>query len=143
MSDRIGKAEELFRSGMNCSQAVVCAFAEDFGKDSKELAAMSVGLGGGVGRMREVCGTVTGAAIVLGMALGDDKNRVYGEVQKFCEAFKAENGSIVCRELLAGTGATSGGKADERTAEYYKKRPCVELVKCAVAILEKMLAGKD
>jgi len=131
------KAEELFRSGMNCSQAVFCAFADEFGMDADTAAKVSSGLGGGVGRTREVCGTVTGAALVLGMRHGPDKNAVYPSVQDFIAKFKAECGSVVCRELLAGTGATAGGAAEERTKEYYRKRPCVELVKLAAGFLEE------
>jgi len=131
------KAEELFRSGMNCSQAVFCAFADEFGMDQETASKVSSGLGGGVGRTREVCGTVTGAALVLGMRHGPDKNAVYPAVQDIVAKFKAECGSVVCRELLAGTGATAGGAAEERTKEYYRKRPCVELVKLAAGFLEE------
>lgn len=134
------RAVELFKGGMNCSQAVFCAFAEDFGMDAETAAKVSCGLGGGVGRMREVCGTVTGAALVLGMKYGPDKTAAYTKVQDFCAKFKAECGSIVCRELLAGTGATTGGAPDARTAEYYKKRPCAELVKLAARLLDEDLA---
>ena len=134
---KVEKAEELFKSGMNCSQAVFCAFADEFGMDEDTAAKVSSGLGGGVGRTREVCGTVTGAALVLGMRHGPDKNAVYPSVQDFVAKFKAECGSVVCRELLAGTGATAGGVAEERTKEYYRKRPCVELVKLAAGFLEE------
>ena len=133
---KVEKSEELFKSGMNCSQAVFCAFADEFGMDSETAAKVSSGLGGGVGRTREVCGAVTGAALVLGMRHGPDKNAVYPAVQDFIAKFKAECGSVVCRELLAGTGATTGGTAEERTKEYYRKRPCVELVKLAAGLLE-------
>lgn len=131
------KAETLFMSGMNCSQAVFGAFAEDYGIDAATAAKVSCGLGGGVGRQREVCGTVTGASLVLGLRYGEDKAVVYPHVQAFCERFKSACGSIVCRELLSGTGATTGGSPEARTPEYYKKRPCVELVKLAVKILEE------
>jgi C_GCAxxG_C_C family probable redox protein len=133
---RVEKAEELFRSGMNCSQAVFCAYADEFGMDEETAAKVACGLGGGVGRTREVCGAVTGATLVLGMRHGPDKNVVYPLVQDFVAKFKSECGSVVCRELLAGTGATSGGKPDERTQEYYRKRPCVELVKLAAGLVE-------
>lgn len=129
------RAVGLFREGMNCSQAVFCAFAGDFGMDAETAAKVSCGLGGGVGRMREVCGTVTGAALVLGMRHGPDKAAAYAKVQDFCRRFRAECGSIVCRELLAGTGATEGGAPDARTAEYYRKRPCAELVGFAAKLL--------
>ena len=131
------KSEELFRSGMNCSQSVFCAFADEFGMDADTAAKVACGLGGGVGRLREVCGAVTGAALVLGMRHGPEKTVAYPHVQAFAEKFRAECGSIVCRELLAGTGATQGGKPDERTKEYYRKRPCVELVKLAARLLEE------
>lgn len=132
-------AEALFRTGMNCAQAVFCAFAGDYGMDAAPAAGASAGLGGGVGRLREVCGTVSGAAMVLGLAFGPDKTAVYAKVQEFAAAFKAETGSIVCRELLAGTGATSGGAPEPRGEAFYKKRPCVELVRLSAGILERML----
>ena len=135
------KAEALFMSGMNCAQAVFGAFAEDFGMDASTAAKVSCGLGGGVGRMREVCGTVTGASMVLGLKYGEDKAVVYPYAQRFCERFKEECGSIVCRELLAGVPATTGGAPEARTPEYYKKRPCVELVKLSVRLLEEQLKG--
>lgn len=135
----VEKAEALFLSGMNCSQAVFGAFAEDFGMDASTAAKVACGLGGGVGRLREVCGTVTGASLVFGLKYGEDKVVVYPHVQDFCARFKAECGSIVCRELLAGVPATTGGAPEARTAEYYKKRPCVELVKLSVRLLEEML----
>jgi len=129
-------AEQLFLSGLNCAQSVFCAFADEIGMDLESAKKVSCGLGGGVGRLREVCGAVTGATLVLGMHHGPDKDAVYPKVQEFCARFKEACGSIVCRELLAGTGATTGGAADARTAEYYKKRPCVELVKQAVRLLD-------
>lgn len=135
----VEKAEAAFLSGMNCSQSVVLAFAEDFGMDGALAAKVSCGLGGGVGREREVCGTVTGAAMVLGLRHGEDKVVVYPHVQEFIRRFKEECGSIVCRELLAGVKVTTGGAPEPRTEEYYRKRPCVELVKLSVRILEELL----
>lgn len=132
------KAEELFKSGKNCSQSVFLAFAGKYGLDEDVAAKISCGLGGGVGRMREACGAVTGAALVFGLEYGDDKAVVYGYVQEFCRRFKEACGSIVCRELLEGTGATQGGAPEERTSAYYAKRPCVEMVKLAVRILTEM-----
>ena len=129
------KAEQLFMTGLNCAQSVFCAFADEFGMDEETAAKVSCGLGGGVGRLREVCGAVTGATLVLGMRHGPDKAAVYPKVQKFCAKFKDECGSIVCRELMAGTGATVGGQPEARTGEYYRKRPCVELVKLAAKLL--------
>ena len=133
--DRVKKAEELFLNGCNCAQAVFTAFADEFGMDEKLAKRVSCGLGGGVGRMREVCGAVSAAAMVIGMRLGPDKMAAYPVIQDFCAKFKAEAGSIVCRDLLEGTGATAGGAPEPRTNEYYQKRPCVELVKLAASLL--------
>jgi len=133
------KAESLFKSGCNCSQAVFAAFADEIGLDEALATKIACGLGGGVGRMREVCGAVSGAALVLGMLKGPDKTAAYPVIQDFCARFKAECGSIVCRELLDGTGASTGGGPDARTAEYYHKRPCVELVKLATRLLQEIL----
>ena len=134
------RAVELFMTGLNCAQAVFCAFAGDFGIDFETAKKISVGLGGGVGRMREVCGTVTGGAMALGLFRGDgDKAAAYPDVQAFCERFRRENGSIVCRELLAGVKATAGGAPEARTPEYYRKRPCVELVRMSAAFVEEEL----
>lgn len=129
------KAERLFLEGCNCAQAVFAAFADEFGMDEELAKRVACGLGGGVGRMREVCGAVSAAAMVIGMRLGPDKMKAYPAIQEFCAKFKAETGSIVCRDLLEGTGATSGGGPDARTPEYYRKRPCVELVKLAASML--------
>jgi len=133
--DREAKAEALFKSGCNCSQAVFAAFADEFGLDEELAKRVACGLGGGVGRMREVCGAVSAAAMVLGMRHGPEKTAAYPAIQDFCAKFKAECGSIVCRELLAGTGASQGGAPEARTRDYYQKRPCVELVKLAAKLL--------
>ena len=131
------KAMALFATGACCSQAVFGAFAEDFGMDETTAMKVSAGLGGGVGRMRETCGAVTGAALALGLKFGPDKAAVYPHVQNVCQAFKQECGSMICRELLAGTGATQGGAPEARTPEYYRKRPCVEMVRLAAELCEK------
>ena len=133
--DRVQKAGELFTGGCNCAQAVFAAFADEFGLDEEFAKRLATGLGGGVGRMREVCGAVSAAAMVIGMRLGPDKMKAYPVVQDFCAKFKEACGSIVCRELLEGTGATTGGTPDPRTKEYYEKRPCVEIVKIAASLL--------
>lgn len=133
--ERVKKAETLFTNGCNCAQAVFAAFADEFGMDEDLARRVSCGLGGGVGRMREVCGAVSAAAMVIGLRLGPDKMAAYPAIQDFCAKFKAACGSIVCRDLLEGTGATTGGAPEARTPDYYKKRPCVELVKLAASLL--------
>ena len=137
MQERVSKAESLFMGGCNCSQAVFAAYSDELGLDEELAKRVACGLGGGVGRMREVCGAVSAAAMVLGMRHGPDKTDAYPAIQHFCAKYKAETGSIVCRELLEGTGATTGGAPDARTEAYYRKRPCVELVKLAVSLLEQ------
>lgn len=133
------KAVALFATGLNCAQSVYCAFAEDFGMDAETAAKVSSGLGGGVGRLREVCGAVTGATLVLGMKYGPDKTAVYEKVQEFAAIFRQEMGTIICRELLEGTGATSGGAPEARTPEYYKKRPCAEIVRFAADTVANLI----
>ena len=132
---RVEKAAELFKGGCNCSQAVFAAFADEFGMSEDQAKLIACGLGGGVGRMREVCGAVSAAAMILGMRLGPDKMNAYPAIQDFCAKFKERAGSIVCRELLAGTGATQGGAPEKRTVEYYENRPCLGLVKLAAELL--------
>ena len=133
---RVEKSEALFLEGCNCAQAVFAAFADEFGLDEELAKRLACGLGGGVGRMREVCGAVSAAAMVIGMRLGPDKTKAYPVIQDFCAKFRQETGSIVCRELLEGSGATTGGAPEPRTPQYYQKRPCVELVKLAASLLE-------
>ena len=135
--NRVERAEALFLDGCNCSQAVFTAFADEFGLDEELAKRLACGLGGGVGRMREVCGAVSAAAMVIGARLGPDKMKAYPVIQDFCAKFKAEAGSIVCRDLLEGTGATTGGAPEARTPQYYAKRPCVELVKLAASLISE------
>ncbi len=142
---RADRAKELFFNGYSCAQAVLCAFCDELSIDEETAQAISSSFGGGMGRMREVCGAVSGALMVLGMKYGytdksdpSKKAENYKRVQEFAKYFKEENGSIICRELL---GLSKGEKSDpipgERTKEYYKKRPCPEIVYTAAKILEE------
>ncbi len=146
-AEKSKKAGELFRRGYNCSQSVLGAWCEDLGLDFKTAMKLSQTFGGGMGRMREVCGACTGAFMVLGLKYGTfdptnmkTKTEVYTIVQKFAQRFKEENGfdSIICRELLGLDGA-SKPKPAARTGEYYKKRPCVELVELSAGLLEEFI----
>ncbi|MBQ7828321.1 MAG: C_GCAxxG_C_C family protein [Clostridia bacterium] len=139
-------AEELFRQGCNCSQAVVAAFEDVTGFDRDTSLKAASALGGGMCRMREVCGAVSGAMIVLGMAMGDGadsdhakKTALYKVGQEFAESFKQEFGSIVCRELLGLPDGKSDATPEARTDSYYKKRPCAEIVRLAAETLEKII----
>ena len=143
---RADLAREYFKSGLNCAQAVVLAYEDVMGLDRDQLLKLAAPFGGGVGRMREICGTVSGMMIVLGAVFYNPaapanaaKTALYAREQEVAARFRKENGSIVCRELLAGVGADSGPIASERTSQYYKKRPCAELCACAAQILETYL----
>lgn len=144
-------AKQNFMNGYNCSQAVLLAFCEDFGLEKETALKISEPFGGGMGRMREVCGTVTGMFMVLGLAMGNSdakdgstKKNVYKSVQELAEKFKQDNGSIICRELLGLQKANKESYVpSERTTEYYKKRPCPELCKYAADILEEYLKEGD
>ncbi len=142
--DRITKAEELFKSGYNCSQSVIGAFCDDLGLDFDTTMKLSEGFGGGIGRMRLTCGAVSGMVMVAGMMLsrgakdGDTRADVYGKVQELAKIFTEQNGTIVCAELLGlNKSGETNPKPEARTAEYYQKRPCVELVKDCVRIIEE------
>ncbi len=145
MEGRKEKAVRLFKEGYNCSQAVFAVFADRYGIDEKLALKLASSFGGGMGRMRETCGTVTGMFMVAGMETGSDdskdkekKAHNYQVVRELADDFRLENGSIICRELLGLDKETKESHIPaERTTEYYKKRPCVELVAQAVEIVEK------
>ena len=145
MSVHSQKAEENFYKGYNCAQSVFLAFCDVTGYSEEEALKVSSCLGGGMCRLRETCGAVSAMALVLGTLYGsfspddiESKGKLYASFQSLAFEFKKRNGSFVCRELLAGTGATQGGAPEARTEGYYKKRPCVELVKLAARLLENM-----
>lgn len=143
---RSEKAMKLFEEGYNCAQAVFLAFEDLHGLDREKAAALSSSFGGGMGRLREVCGTVSGMFMVAGALYGysspkarEEKADHYARIQELAAAFERENGSIVCRELLGLSVKKEEPQPSERTAEYYKKRPCKELVGQATAIMERYI----
>ena len=140
-------AKQYFLDGYNCAQAVVLAFAQDFGLDKKTAVMLSSSFGGGMGRLREVCGAVSGMFMVLGLKYGYEspednqaKKELYKKVQEVAGLFKDDNGSIICRELL---GLNQTGKSDPtpelRTESYYKKRPCKDLVQFAADLVDEYI----
>ena len=140
------KAKELFKQGYNCSQAVLGAFCEELGLDFETAMKIASSFGGGMGRMREVCGTASGMFMAAGLMYGPSDNENpsakgehYKRIQELAKAFKDKNGSIICRELLEGVENSTNPQPSERTETYYKKRPCVELVGDAAEIFEKYL----
>lgn len=140
------KAMDLFKEGFNCSQSVFLAFEDMYKMDPKTALMLSSSFGGGMGRLREVCGAVSGMFMVAGVLYGYDdpkdyeaKKVHYERIQQLAKEFELRNGSIVCRQLL-GLGEGKDTPAPEkRTQEYYKKRPCAELVGIAAAIMEQYI----
>ncbi len=140
MSEKSLKAKDLFKQGYNCSQAVLGVFCEESGLVFETALKISSSFGGGMGRMREVCGTVSGMFMAAGLIFyKDDKAQQYKIVQELAKRFKQKNGSIICRELLLGIENSTSPIPSERTENYYKKRPCVELVGDSVEILEEFI----
>ena len=143
------RARENFLKGYNCAQSVAIAFAAEMGKSEEEVARLASSFGGGMGKLREVCGAVSGALLVYGALRGysdptdgEAKKRQYAQVQDFAARFKAEHETIICRELLKNIALKKEGTSEpeERTPEYYRTRPCVRFVETAATILEQMLA---
>ena len=149
MSKQGDAAYAWFLKGYKCSQSVVAAFAPQLGLTEEMALRLSAGFGAGIGRMREVCGAFCGVVTVLSMVYADptdpkDKSRMYALVQQAAEQYRARNGgSIICRELLAKAGAAPAGgtAAEERTAEYYKKRPCPELCRICADLCAEFIAA--
>lgn len=144
--DRGQTAKKNFENGYNCAQAVLMAFSDVTGLDSKTSAMVAQSFGAGMGRLREVCGTFSGIIMVLGMVCGSDnpkdfngKKELYEKVQHLAKEFEKDNGSIVCRELLGLEQKHSSPIPEKRTSEYYKKRPCPELVCYAANLLDNYL----
>ena len=146
--NKVELAKSYFKEGYNCCQAVVLAYKDEMGLDERAALAISSSFGGGIGRLREVCGAVSGMCIVAGMLYGytdpkakAEKANHYKLIQQMAADFTARNGSIICRVL---TGIEKDNHIPtERTAEFYKKRPCVELVGDAAAILEQIIDSKN
>ena len=138
------KAAELFLEGYNCAQAVTVAFCDVTGPDEKQAAKMVSAFGGGMGRLREVCGAVSGMFFVLGQLYGYDncdsdenKKELYCRVQALAEQFREQAGSIICRELLKNP--PSDPNPTPRTEEYYKVRPCARMVMLAAELMDKFI----
>ena len=144
--DRADKAVELFKQGYNCAQAVAMAFCDATGLDEKTTARMISSFGGGMGRLREVCGAVSGMLMVAGVKYGaydvndnEAKASHYALIQSLAKQFAEENGSYICRELLELPSGADEPTPEKRTESYYKRRPCAEYVACAARILDKQL----
>lgn len=140
------KAIELFAGGCNCAQATYVVFFDVTGMDEETAIKVSSAFGGGMGRMRSVCGSCTGAYMVLGMLYGEGadkdyetKKRLYSLVQDFTQRFKAINNTIICAELLEGLKTDTRPVPTPRSAEFLKVRPCARFVSDACNILDEMI----
>ena len=139
-------AAELFLQGYNCAQAVAVAFCDVTGLDKEFTAKMVSAFGGGMGRLREVCGAVSGMYFVLGHLYGyhtpgndEVKKALYAQVQELAGKFREENGSIICRDILKNP--PSDPNPSPRTAEYYAQRPCARMVCTAATIMDEFIAA--
>jgi C_GCAxxG_C_C family probable redox protein len=152
LEERVVRAVENFMQGYGCCQSVVAAFADFYGLDETMAKRIAAGFGGGVGRMRMMCGAVSGIVILVGLDCGQikgsdraGKSACYKVVQELLEKSKTDNGSLICAELLGLKGPVPIGQyvASERTAEYYKKRPCAAKVESAARIFAEYLDRKS
>lgn len=140
------KAAELFLSGYNCAQSVAVAFCDVTGLEEKYTARMVSAFGGGMGRLREVCGAVSGMFFVLSLLYGydtpgDDESKMwlYTDVQALAAKFREQCGSIICREILKNP--PTDPKPSPRTAEYYRVRPCARMVLVAGQLMDEFIAA--
>ena len=144
--DHTMKAAELFMQDANCAQAVLMAFEDLTGMDAKMAYKLSAPFGGGIGRMREVCGAVSGMMMVLGLLYGYEepgekdcnKKAHYKDVQALADKFREEVGSIICRDIMKNP--PSDPNPTPRTAEFYKQRPCVRMVMTAARLMDEFIA---
>lgn len=143
------RAVKFFKEGYNCSQAVLAVYCDELGVDFETAMKLSSSFGGGMGRLREVCGAVSSMFMVAGLKAGYKsptdriaKEEHYKLIQELAKRFEMKNGSIICRELLGLKVEHDTPVPEARTKNYYKKRPCSELVKCAVEILEEVMGGQ-
>ncbi|MDD2980970.1 MAG: C-GCAxxG-C-C family protein [Hespellia sp.] len=150
MSERGERAMKLFEEGYNCAQSVFLAFSDQYGMSEKMAAMMSSSFGAGMGRLREVCGAVSGMFMVAGVRYGysdpeatEEKKKHYARIQKLAAQYEELNGSIVCRELLGLSCRKQEPTPEARTEEYYKKRPCKQLVGMAATLMEQMEAEEE
>ena len=148
--ERALRAKEYFNQGYNCAQAVALAYADITALDESTVAKITASFGGGMGRLREVCGAVSGmsflASFISPCPTADNaeaKKANYTLVQHFAEQFRQQNGSVVCRSLLGLDRPKDEPTPSPRTAEYYQKRPCAEYVYDAALIVGKHLENRE
>ena len=143
--NRAEQAASYFNDGYNCAQAVAMAFSDLTGMDEKTTARLISGFGGGIGRMREVCGAVTGMVFVLSQLYGYDspnlevQQQLYAAIQDLSGQFQNRTGSIICRDILKNP--PSDPAPSPRTAEYYANRPCARMVYTGANLVEEYISN--
>ena len=145
-SEKSQLAKQNFEEGYNCAQAVLLAFCEETGLTREQAARLASTFGGGMGRMREVCGAVSAMFMIEGLVNGysdqkakEEKAALYARVRLLADRFREKNHSIICRELLIDTETTPGGEPEARTKEYYERRPCGCYVEDAARLIAEAL----
>lgn len=140
-------ARENFENGYNCAQAVLLAFCDETGLTREQAAKLASGFGGGMGRMREVCGAVSAMFMIEGLLEGysdpkvkEEKSALYTRVRTLADRFREKNHSIICRELLIGIETTPGGEPEARTQQYYERRPCGCYVQDAALLIAEVFS---
>ena len=146
MNSRVEQAVATFEEGFTCAQAVFSTYADLFGMDREMALKLSSPMGGGIGRMREVCGVVSAMAMLAGLKEGntdpeneEGKERIYLLTRRMAGKVKEQFGTIVCRELLGIGGMEESAKPSVRTQQYYQERPCLKLIEVAAKTIEEML----
>ena len=147
-SEKSSLAKAYFEQGYNCAQSVLLAFCDETGLSQHQAALLASTFGGGMGRMREVCGAVSAMFMVEGLLRGysdpkakEEKSAVYARVRDLADRFRTKNHSIICRDLIQGTQTTPGSVPEERTKEYYERRPCGCYVQDAAYLIAEALGG--
>ena len=153
LDERVQRAVDNFMAGYGCCQSVVAAFSDLYGLDETMAKSIAAGFGGGVGRLRMMCGAVSGIVMLVGLDCGqtegsdsEGKSACYKVVQDLLEQYRQENGSLICAEILGLNGhekAQSSYIASPRTAEYYKTRPCAAKVESAARIFANYLRSRN
>jgi len=144
------QAAEYFLSGYNCSQSVIAAYCDLFDTDRETALKFTEGFGGGMGRLRSVCGTVTAMFMLSGLKFSKAKPKdletrtiTYAKVRELAGKFAEKNGSYICGELLKGIPLSDGSVPTERNADFYKKRPCLGCIKDSCDLIEKYLLDNN
>lgn len=150
MNSRVEDAVRTFEEGYNCAQSVFVTYADLFGMEREMALKLASPMGAGIGRMRQVCGTVSAMAMLAGLKQGNTdpdndnaKEEIYELVRSMSDRFEQETGSIICRELLGIAGREESPRPDQRTEEYYRKRPCSRIIAVAAKIIEETLLIDD